>query len=173
MQSMRTRKEISRKSSRRPWTNEKFPDPALPFPRPLLALSSPGCLPSDLVSLRPPKQPGSSVSALSVFGVCGCGALCWPETSIPTLASGKIVSSLLGGSSDEPLQDGIQVGLFLRAYAVAGYLSMGYTLQVQGVYQLVYCEMATQIRFVAEDQKWDAFHGRLLKEDVELFLCHW
>jgi hypothetical protein len=84
-----------------------------------------------------------------------------------------IVSSLLGGSSNEPLQDGVQVGLFLCAYAVAGHLTMCHALQVQGVYQLVDCEMATQVGLVAEDQKWNAFHGRLLQEDVELFLCYW
>jgi hypothetical protein len=84
-----------------------------------------------------------------------------------------VVSSLLRGPSNEPLQNGVEVGLFLRAYAVTGHLSVGYALQVQGVYQLVYREMATQIGLVAEDQEWDAFHGRLLEKDVELFLCYW
>jgi hypothetical protein len=48
---------------------------------------------------------------------CVCGALGWRECRFSTW---MIVSSLLGGSSNEPLQDGVQVGLFLCAYAVAG-----------------------------------------------------
>ena len=84
-----------------------------------------------------------------------------------------IAWSLLRGTSNEPLQNGVEIGLFLRAYAVAGHLPVGYALQVQGVYQLVYREMATQIGLVAEDQEWNAFHGRLLEENVELFLCYW
>jgi hypothetical protein len=84
-----------------------------------------------------------------------------------------LVSNLLRGPSNEPLENSVEVGLFLRAYAVARHLSVSYALQVQGVYQLVYREMATQIGLVAEDQEWNAFHGRLLEENVELFLCYW
>ena len=82
-----------------------------------------------------------------------------------------IALDLLRGPSNEPLQNGIQVGLFLRADAVTRHLPVGHALQVQGVYQLVYREMATQIGLVAEDQQWNAFHGGLLQQDVELFLC--
>ena len=147
---------------------------ALGLPRPLLALSSPGCLPSDLGGFV---KTAGQLGALRVgwpccaVVVCGCGALCWPKNRISTLASWMIVPSLLRGPRNEPLQNGVQVGLFLRADAVTRHLPVGHALQVQGVYQLVYREMATQIRFVAEDQKWNAFHGRLLQEDVELFLC--
>jgi hypothetical protein len=93
--------------------------------------------------------------------------------SILNLCQCMLVSSLLRGPSNEPLENGVQVGLFFRAYAVAGHLPVGHALQVQGVYQLVYREMATHIGLVAEDQEWNAFHGWLLEENVELFLCYW
>lgn len=106
--------------------------------------------------------------------LCGCGVvLALAGKSNLNLSQWMIVSILLRGPSDEPLQDGIEIGLFFRADAVTRHFPVGYALQVQGVYQFVYCEMAAQIGFVAEDQKWDAFHGRLLQEDVELFLCYW
>ena len=142
---------------------------ALGLPRPLLALSSPGCLPSDL---------GGFVKTAGQLGPCvsdGLAVQLWcfvlAEESNLNLCQWMIVSSLLRGPSNEPLQNSIQVGLFLRTYAVTRHLPVCHALQVQGVYQLVYREMATQIRFVAEDQQWNAFHGRLLQQDVELFLC--
>lgn len=77
------------------------------------------------------------------------------------------------GSRDEPLQNSIQVCFFFGTYAVAGYLTMGHALQVQGFDQLVHREMAAKIRLVTQDQEWDSLHGWLLKEDVELFFGYW
>jgi len=74
-----------------------------------------------------------------------------------------------GGSRDEPLQNSIEVCFFFSTYAIARYLTMGHTLQVQGFDQLVHREMATKIGLVAQDQKWNALHCWLLQEDVELF----
>jgi hypothetical protein len=81
--------------------------------------------------------------------------------------------SLLCGSCDEPLQDGIQVRLFFGAYAIAGDLAMGHALQVQRVDQLVYREMATKVGLIAQDQERDTLHGWFLKENVELLLRYW
>ena len=97
----------------------------------------------------------------------------WRKSRFSIFCRWTIVSGLLRGPSDEPLQNGVQVRLFFRTDAVTGHLSVSYALQVQGVYQLVYREMAAQIGLVAEDQEWNAFHGRLLEKDVELFLCYW
>jgi hypothetical protein len=81
--------------------------------------------------------------------------------------------SLLCGSCDEPLQDSIEICLFLGAYAIAGDFTMGHALQIQRIDQLVHGEMAAEIRFVAQDQERYSFHGWLLKENVEFFLRYW
>lgn len=81
--------------------------------------------------------------------------------------------SLLCGSRNEPLQNSIKIGFLFGTYAIAGYLTMGHALQIQGIDQLIHCEMAPKVRFVAQDEKRNTLHGWLLKEDVKLFLRHW
>lgn len=66
------------------------------------------------------------------------------------------------GSRDEPLQNSIEVCFFFSTYAIAGYLTMGHALEIQGVDQLVHCEMAAKIGLVPQDQEWDPLHGWLL-----------
>jgi hypothetical protein len=59
--------------------------------------------------------------------------------------------SLLCGSRDEPLQDSIEICLFFGTYAIAGDFTMGHALQVQRVDQLIHCEMAAEVRLVAQN----------------------
>jgi hypothetical protein len=46
---------------------------------------------------------------------------------------------------------------------------MGHALQIQRVNQLIYGEMTAEIGLVAQDEEWDALHGWLFQENVELF----
>jgi hypothetical protein len=50
---------------------------------------------------------------------------------------------------------------------------MGHALQIQRVDQLIHREMAAEIGLITQDQEWNAFHGRLLQKDVELFFGYW
>ena len=50
---------------------------------------------------------------------------------------------------------------------------MGHALQVQGLNQLVHCEMSAKIGLVTQDQEWNALHGWLLEKNVELFFGYW
>jgi hypothetical protein len=50
---------------------------------------------------------------------------------------------------------------------------MGHALQIQRIDQLIHCEMAAEIRLVAQNEERDSFHGWLLQKNVEFFLRYW
>ena len=144
-----------------------------PLPWPLLARSSPGCLSSDCCWFREWVQvesladwPSQACTAVVSFGFQG-------SRSRDLSCQREKRMLLMRGSRDEPLQNSIEVRFFFGTDAVAGYLTMGHALQVQGFDQLVHREMAAKIRLVTQDQEWDPLHGWLLKEDVELFFGYW
>ena len=108
---------------------------------------------------------------LAARGLHRSSSVWLPETEIAgsLLYQRKERMLLMRGSRDEPLQNSIEVGFFFSTDAIAGYLTMGHTLQVQRFDQLVHREVAAKIGLVTQDQEWDPLHGWLLKEDVELF----
>jgi hypothetical protein len=83
------------------------------------------------------------------------------DTAATRLYQQRKRMSLLCGSRDEPLQDSVEICLFLGAYAIARDFTMGHALQIQRIDQLVHSEMAAEIRFVAQDQERDSLHGWL------------
>jgi hypothetical protein len=89
------------------------------------------------------------------------------------VASAHVVSSFLAHPVDEPMQDGIEIGLLLRTDTVAADLTMRHSLEVQHIDQLVHSGMAIEVRLVAEHKQRDTFHGRLVHEDMELLLRDW
>lgn len=72
------------------------------------------------------------------------------------------------GSSDEPLHDGVEVGLLLGADAVAADLAVRDGFKVQGLNQLVDRELLGQVGLVPQDQQRDPFEFGFLQEGVEL-----
>lgn len=72
---------------------------------------------------------------------------------------------------NEPAQDGIEIGLFFRADAITANFSMCDGIQIKGLNDVVGTCVVWQIGFVAQNQEWDTFHGRLLQEEMQLFFC--
>jgi hypothetical protein len=69
---------------------------------------------------------------------------------------------LFAGSSNQPLEDSVEVCLFFGADSITAHLSMRDLFEVERIDELVNREFAWQIRLVAKYEERDAFEGWLL-----------
>lgn len=72
-----------------------------------------------------------------------------PAGHVPTRTN--MEQTLSACASDQPLQNSIEIGFFLRADAVAAHLPVRHCLQVQRVDELIHRKLVGKVRFVAED----------------------
>jgi hypothetical protein len=79
---------------------------------------------------------------------------------------------LFACASDQPLQDSVEVGLFLRADAVAAHLTVRHRLKIQSIDELVHRKLVGKVGLVAEDQQGNALQRRLLQQELEFFTCY-
>lgn len=77
---------------------------------------------------------------------------------------------LLARPLDQPLQYGVEVGLLLGADAVAANLSMGHSLKIQRIDELIHRELLRKVGLVAQYQEGDTIQDWLLQKGMELFL---
>lgn len=80
------------------------------------------------------------------------------------------VPSSSAGMSElyQPLEDRLEVGLFLGRDAIAGNFSVADALQVHGVDQLIHCQLIREIRLVAQDEQRDALQSWATHQGMKL-----
>jgi hypothetical protein len=61
------------------------------------------------------------------------------------------------GSGNQPLEHGVEVGLLFCTDAVAAHFSVRHGLEVERLDELVDGKLVGQVRFVAQDEKRNAF----------------
>lgn len=74
---------------------------------------------------------------------------------------------------DQPLQHGIEIGLFLGADTVAANFAVGYCLKVECLDQFVNRELFRQVRLIAENKQRNSIKNRFFEQGVELFASYW
>lgn len=85
-----------------------------------------------------------------------------PAVVLPCLSAG--MSEL-----HQPLEDRLEIGLFLGRDAIAGYFSVADALQVHGVDQLIHGQLIREIRLITQDEQRDALQGWANHQGVQLF----
>jgi hypothetical protein len=74
------------------------------------------------------------------------------ESFLTTYSSLRHIS-LLARPRNEPLQDGVKIGFFLRTNAVAANLAVRNGFQVQRLYKLIDRELVCKVGFVAQNEQ--------------------
>src|SRR6478735_12388462 len=114
--------------------------------------------------MKPPIRPKSNAASSRHVVARLCGGYVPVRTTFE--------QRLSACASDQPLQDSVEVGLFLRADTVAAHLAVRHGLQVQSVDELVYGKLVRKIGLVAEDQQGNALQRGLLQQELQLFTCY-
>ena len=84
----------------------------------------------------------------------------------------RSAASLFLCSSDQPLENSVEIGLFFCADAIAADLAVRNRFEAQSFDKLVYRQLAGKIGLVAKYKKRDAFQCWLLKQKLELLARH-
>lgn len=79
---------------------------------------------------------------------------------------------LPAGACDQPVQHGVEIGLFFGADAIAADLAVGDGFEVHGFDQLIDRQFDREIGLVAQYQEWDAIQGGLVHQLVQFFRGH-
>jgi hypothetical protein len=67
------------------------------------------------------------------------------------------------------MQDGIQIGFFLGADAIAADFTTSDRLEVHRIDELIYRELVGQVGFISQHQKGNPFQAGLIQQIMKLF----
>lgn len=89
-----------------------------------------------------------------------------------THTNGNLQERLFTGSCNQPLQYGIQIGLFFGADPITAYFAMRNGLQIQSFNKLVDRQFVWKVGLVSEYKQRDSIQCRLLEQHLKFFACN-